>query len=104
VPLNNTQSGIFWSAKQTGDDWKFQMSHHLSPGPYNPFEGKSALVCLTRSGVLRLLYQQKDGKWLETNTDIEVEGPAIAVESSFTHASFAPDVGKTIGLVVGVFI
>lgn len=70
------------------------MSHHLSTGPYNPVEGKSALVCLTRSGVLRLLFQQQDGKWQDTS--VEIEGPAIAVESSFTHASFAPDVGKVV--------
>jgi mediator of RNA polymerase II transcription subunit 16, fungi type len=74
------------------------MSHHLSPGPYNPVEGKSALVCLTRSGVLRLLFQQRDGKWLETTA--EIEASASAVESTFTHASFAPDVGKNDRYVV----
>lgn len=89
LKLNHAKSGTFWSASRSGDDWKFHMSHHLSPGPYNPVEGKSALVCLTRSGVLRLLFQWRDGKWQETNIDIE--GSASAVESSFTHASFAPD-------------
>ncbi|QDS74407.1 hypothetical protein FKW77_005772 [Venturia effusa] len=84
------KSAIFWSAVRQGDDWTFSKTQHMSTGPYNPAEGKSALVCLTRSGVLRLLFQQRDGKWHETNTDIE--GPAIAVESSFTHASFAPNV------------
>ncbi|TID21520.1 mediator of rna polymerase ii transcription subunit 16 [Venturia nashicola] len=88
------KSGIFWNARRLGDDWKFFMSHHMSPGPYNPIEGKSALVCLTRSGMLRLLFQQRDGKWHETN--VEIEGPAIAVESSFTHASFAPNADKSL--------
>jgi mediator of RNA polymerase II transcription subunit 16 len=74
------------------------MSHHLSPGPYNPVEGKSALVCVTRNGVLRLLYQQRDGKWQEVTA--EIEGSAIAVESSFTHASFAPDVGEIVKLII----
>jgi mediator of RNA polymerase II transcription subunit 16 len=69
------------------------MSHHLSAGPYNPVEGKSALICLTKSGVLRLLYQRRDSRWLETTTELEETGSAI--DSSFTHASFAPDVGKT---------
>lgn len=78
------------------------MSHHMSPGPYNPVEGKSALVCLTRSGVLRLLFQQRDGKWQETN--VEIEGPAIAVESSFTHASFAPNVGKVLSSIFQIQI
>jgi mediator of RNA polymerase II transcription subunit 16 len=68
------------------------MSHHLSPGPYNPVEGKSALICLTKGGVLRLLYQQRDSRWLETTTELEESGTAI--ESTFTHASFAPDIGK----------
>jgi mediator of RNA polymerase II transcription subunit 16 len=72
------------------------MSHHLSPGPYNPVEGKSALICVTKSGVLRLLYQQRDrdSRWLETTAELEVSGSAI--ESSITHASFAPDVGESI--------
>jgi mediator of RNA polymerase II transcription subunit 16 len=70
------------------------MSQHDSLGPHNPVEGKSALVCLSKSGMLRLLYQQRDGRWLETSTEVGDSGSAV--ESSFTHASFAPDVGKII--------
>lgn len=90
--LNYHQSGIYWSAALSEEDWKFRMSHHLSPGPYNPVEGKSALVCLTRSGVLRLLYQHRDGRWNETTADLE--DSASTIDYSFTHASFAPDAGK----------
>jgi mediator of RNA polymerase II transcription subunit 16 len=68
------------------------MSQHDSLGPHNPVEAKSALICLSKSGTLRLLYQQRDGRWLETTTEVGDSG--AAVESSFTHASFAPDVGE----------
>ncbi|KAF2401203.1 hypothetical protein EJ06DRAFT_581391 [Trichodelitschia bisporula] len=88
------KSAIYWSATRTDEKWNYKMSHHLSPGPYNPVDGKSALICLNRSGVLRLVYQQRDNTWLETTE--ELEEPPVGVGNSFTHASFAPDVDNSL--------
>lgn len=86
------QSGTFWAASRNNDEWRVRSTHHLSPGPYNPFEGKSALICLSRNGLLRLLYQQRNSSWTETS--YQLEDASSAVSYSFTHASFAPDNGK----------
>ncbi|KAF2430482.1 hypothetical protein EJ08DRAFT_235033 [Tothia fuscella] len=91
------KSPIVWSASRSGDDWNIKVSSQDSYGPHNPVEGKSALICLSKSGALRLLYQQRDGSWLETAT--ELEDSSSAIESSFTHASFAPDVDNSLLLV-----
>jgi hypothetical protein len=64
---------------------------HLTPGPHNPLETKSALVCLTRKGTVRLLWQARSNTW--SDVSVELGDAASAVEYSFTHAAFAPDNG-----------
>jgi mediator of RNA polymerase II transcription subunit 16 len=54
-------------------------------------EGKSALICLTRNGSLRLLHQVKGTAWSEVT--VELDDAAFAAEYLFTHAAFAPDQG-----------
>ncbi len=62
-------------------------------GPYHPAgpsPPKAALVSVTRSGVLRLLFQQPENKWGETHTDLE----AVTTSNDLlTHASFCSDRG-----------
>ena len=60
-------------------------------GPFNPFN-KSALVAVSRGGILRLVYQQPDGRWLEVSAEVENFGTSADV---LTHASLCADKGTT---------
>ncbi len=67
------------------------MSQHVSSGPSHPQEGKSAVVYVTRNAVLRLLYQQFDGRWAEASTELE---SLTTARGSYTHAAFGADNGE----------
>jgi mediator of RNA polymerase II transcription subunit 16, fungi type len=60
-------------------------------GPYSAVENRSAMLCLTKSGTVRLLYQNRDVSWMEQSTAIEEAPPAV--DRSITHAAFAPQSG-----------
>ncbi|KAI9686670.1 MAG: mediator complex subunit [Bogoriella megaspora] len=67
--------------------WSYQSVLDRTPGPFHPWEGRSALVCLTESGKIRLLYDTPNG-WAEKSIDL---GAASYSDEYITHASFAPD-------------
>ncbi|KAF2842252.1 hypothetical protein M501DRAFT_998516 [Patellaria atrata CBS 101060] len=85
VAPHKEKSAVFWSGQRDSDQWVYRMSHHLPAGPHNPVQNRSALVCVTRSGTVRLLYQQVDGQWLETVTELE---NITTASETLTHASF----------------
>ncbi|KAF1984807.1 hypothetical protein K402DRAFT_395496 [Aulographum hederae CBS 113979] len=84
-----TKLATYWSAVRNGPDWNYRMSQSASPGPTNPIDGKSALVCITRAGHLRLLFQQNDSKWNEVS--IEISDFAAEAGHFLTHASFGAE-------------
>ncbi|KIW06622.1 hypothetical protein, variant [Verruconis gallopava] len=91
VFLHNSKvfSFFFRSASRNSDTWTAKIQQYHTPGPHNPLEGKSALVCLTRKGTLRLLWQARNNQWSETT--VELEDASLATSCSFTHASFSPE-------------
>jgi mediator of RNA polymerase II transcription subunit 16 len=79
-----------WSATRTGSDWSYSMSStFIATGPHHP-EGKNALLAVSKSGTLRLLYQ-KDSAWAEVSTDIDE--PAPFADATLTHAAFGAQGG-----------
>ncbi|GAB1205497.1 hypothetical protein APSETT445_004173 [Aspergillus pseudonomiae] len=52
-------------------------------GPFHP-AGKAALLCVTRSGVIRLLYQNPDNKWAEISAELK---NASYSDRLLTHAA-----------------
>jgi hypothetical protein len=60
-------------------------------GPYNAVENRSAILCVTKNGNMRLLYQNRDVHWMEQSTALEESPPSI--DRSITHAAFAPQSG-----------
>lgn len=58
-------------------------------GPFAP-KNRTAIVCITRGGILRLLYPQPDGRWNEVKKSIDSLSTSDDVLS---HASFCPDRG-----------
>ncbi|KAI9655337.1 MAG: mediator complex subunit [Bathelium mastoideum] len=67
--------------------WSFQTDYDRTPGPSHPIDSKSALICVTMSGKLRLLYDA-GSTWAEHTLDL---GIAKTCDDFLTHASFAPD-------------
>lgn len=57
-------------------------------GPSHPDYRKSALICLTTSGDLRLFWPQSDGKWYETVSEIE---SVASSNDLITHAAICAD-------------
>jgi len=70
------------------------MTQTPTPGPRNPVEAKTCIFTLSRGGLLRLLYEQRDGSWPEVST--ELEPSPLQVDTSFTHASFTCIKGKNL--------
>ena len=86
------QIALYWAAAQSGNDWSYRGDHTPTKGPHNPLPHKSSLICLSRNGLIRLMYEQQNGSWLVVPTDLE--STPIPVEKSLSHASFVPANGS----------
>lgn len=75
------------------DQWNFIVSQQRLLGPRNPYQQinnpqKAALVAVTRSGIIRVLYQGQDNRW----QDFRSESENIASPSELlTHATMCPE-------------
>lgn len=75
------------------DQWNFTVSQQRLLGPRNPYQQvnspqKAALVAVTRSGMIRVLYQGQDNRW----QDFKSESENIASPSELlTHATMCPE-------------
>ncbi|KAF2761852.1 hypothetical protein EJ05DRAFT_186970 [Pseudovirgaria hyperparasitica] len=74
------------SAARSGNSWQLHSKDHHWNAPHNCVENKAALVCLTKLGNLRLLFQHPDGSWDEVTTELGTEQTAKDI---FSHAAFA---------------
>jgi mediator of RNA polymerase II transcription subunit 16, fungi type len=60
-------------------------------GPHNPSTNKSALVAVTRGGIIRLLFQSQEMRWQDTKTEID----SISTSAELlTHAAMCADRGR----------
>ena len=75
------------SATRNAEAWSYQTDYDRMPGPCHPVETRSALICLTMSGKVRLLYDAGPN-FAERTLDL---GIAKSCDDLLTHASFAPD-------------
>lgn len=75
------------------DQWNFTVSQHKLLGPRNPYQQtnnpqKAAMVAVTRSGMMRVLYQGQDNRW----QDFKSESENIASPTELlTHATMCPE-------------
>lgn len=60
-------------------------------GPFHP-ANKSALICVTRVGQIRLIYQNPDSKWAELPGDLKTTGYS---DRLLTHAAMVATQGKS---------
>lgn len=75
------------------NQWNFTVLQQRLLGPRNPYQQannpqKAALVAVTRSGMIRVLYQGQDNRW----QDFKSESENVASPSELlTHATMCPE-------------
>lgn len=78
-----------------GNSYRYEASQAPVLGPCHPNHTKSAFVCVTTNGLLRVLYPQSNGKWYECHTELE---SIVSSDDLITHATICPDKSKSISL------
>lgn len=68
--------------------YKYEAAQVPVFGPFHPMNGKSAFVCVTTNGVLRIIFPQPTSKYSEAHTELE---SVISSDDLITHASICPD-------------
>lgn len=83
---------MYGPAVRQGSSYKYENS--VVPGfpPWHPNPGKSALLCVTTSGILKLFFSQNNNKHEEAMVELENVNSS---EDRITHASFSSDKSKS---------
>lgn len=71
---------------KTDDTWNFSCTPQKAGGPHVP-KDRPGWVYVSRSGVLRALFQQAD-RWVEARAELEDLGGTADL---LTHAAICPD-------------
>lgn len=83
-------------AVREGSTYKYETSIVPSFPPWHPNHGKSALLCVTTSGVLKLFFSQNNNKVEESTVELE---NVTSSDYSITHASITSDRSKIDGQI-----
>ncbi|KAA8652069.1 mediator of RNA polymerase II transcription subunit 16 [Aspergillus tanneri] len=94
----NVQRSVhaFNQAAKVQGRWAYSPFRRRPIGPLHP-AGKAALVCITRSGMIRLLYQNPDGRWAEISAELK---NATYSDRQLTHAAIGAVQG---GILVATY-
>lgn len=70
---------------------EYRYEHTISPafGPWHPNPGKSAFLCVTTNGTLKLLFSQNNNRVEETS--VELVESVTSSDDVITHASLRSD-------------
>ncbi|KAN0067719.1 Mediator complex, subunit Med16 [Elaphomyces granulatus] len=83
------------AAKHNGR-WAYTAFRHRPIGPFHP-AGKSAVLGVTRSGLLRLLYQNPDHRWADASAELKHAGHS---DRLLTHAALVATPG---GILIATY-
>lgn len=90
---DQTQFNVTYGpAVRENGKYQFNSSIIHASGPFHPNPSKSALVCVTANGLLKLFYAQNSNQLLETQLEME---SITSSDDLITHAAIYPDRGKT---------
>ncbi|PGG96375.1 hypothetical protein AJ79_09615 [Helicocarpus griseus UAMH5409] len=84
----------FHKATRTNDRWSFPAYRRRPLGLLHP-ANKSGLVLVTKSGHIKLIYQNPDLKWQEISAELKTIG---YLDGTLTHAAMAPAEGGGISI------
>jgi mediator of RNA polymerase II transcription subunit 16, fungi type len=90
-PLQQKTTPQAWAASRDNNQWSYRILPGNITGAHHPIDNKQAMLCVTRSGTIRLLYQFDDG-WLETAVDMETIG---STKHALTHADILAENGES---------
>lgn len=83
------QVHAFHQAAKLNGRWGYSPFRRRPIGPFHPV-GKIALLCVTRSGIIRLLYQSPDHRWAEISAELKTTGHSDRI---LTHAALVATQG-----------
>ncbi|KAI0007080.1 RNA polymerase II mediator complex subunit Sin4 [Xylariaceae sp. FL0662B] len=76
-----------------GNNYSFQMTPIASTGPCHPHHNKSALICITTNGLLKLFFGQNNNQINDTSVELD---SVTSADDLVTHAAVCSDRTKTI--------
>jgi mediator of RNA polymerase II transcription subunit 16 len=79
----------FYQAAKVQGRWAYSPFRRRPIGPFHPVN-KAGLVCVTRSGIIRLLYQNPDSRWAEISAELKNTGYS---DRLLTHAALVSTQG-----------
>lgn len=77
--------------KTTTEGWVFKLSQRRLLGPHNEtYNGvqRPALVAITKSGIIKVLFQGQNNQWQEISTEVTNAGSPTEL---LTHAAMCPE-------------
>lgn len=83
------QVHAFQQAAKLNNRWAYSPFRWRPTHPSHP-AGKSALICVTRAGQIKLMYQNMDGKWAEVPAELKNTGYS---DRLLTHAAMVATQG-----------
>lgn len=83
------QVHAFLQAAKVNGRWAYSPFRRRPIGPFHP-ANKAALVCVTRSGLIKLLYQNPDSRWAEISAELKNTSYS---DRLLTHASLVATQG-----------
>lgn len=83
------QIHAFHQAVKMNGRWAYSPFRRRPVGPFHP-ANKGALICVTRAGQIRLLYQNPDSKWAELPAELKNTGYS---DRLLTHAAMVATQG-----------
>ncbi|KAK4195172.1 putative mediator of RNA polymerase II transcription subunit 16 [Triangularia verruculosa] len=98
LPSASQSRGVGFLTQCSAANWggsEYKYNHTAQPafGPSHFHPGRSALVCVTTNGLLRLIYQPPNNRYEETALELE---SVTAADDLITHASFCCDKQNTL--------
>ncbi|CCC10210.1 unnamed protein product [Sordaria macrospora k-hell] len=92
-PFNALYGSAVWvqpeDAKALGDGlYKYEVSYAMTTGPHHPNTNRNALISITTNGLLRLVFQNNNGRVEETAIELE---SITSSDDLITHAALCND-------------
>ncbi|KAJ5098862.1 Mediator complex subunit Med16 [Penicillium argentinense] len=95
--LNTSRSvHAFHQATKVSGRWTYSPFRRRPIGPFHP-ANKGTLICVTRAGQIRLIYQNPDSKWAELPAELKNTGYS---DRLLTHASM---VATQAGILIATY-
>ncbi|KAK3694565.1 mediator complex, subunit Med16 [Podospora appendiculata] len=88
IPPNRQYNIMYGPAVWNQTEYRYENSLTPAYGPFHPNQGRSALVCVTTNGLLKLLFSQNNNRIEETALEIE---SVTSSDDLITHASLCSD-------------